>query len=54
MVKVLTYDIPAYKIKLKIRQLQVMGKNIQSTLITQVINGTLVADQWNHQVLQIE
>ena len=26
MVKVLTYDIPDYKIKLKIRQLQVIGK----------------------------
>ena len=26
MVKVLTYDIPDYKIKLKIRQLQEMGK----------------------------
>ena len=26
MVKVLTYDIPDYKIKLKIRQLQVMGE----------------------------
>ena len=26
MGKVLTYDIPDYKIKLKIRQLQVMGK----------------------------
>ena len=28
MVKVLTYDIPDHKIKLKIRQFQVMGKKI--------------------------
>ena len=40
MVKVLTYDIPDYKIKLKIRQLQVMGKKIQGKLITQAMNGT--------------
>ena len=38
MVKVLTYDIPDYKIKLKIRQLHVMGKNIQGKLITQAMN----------------
>ena len=35
MAKVVTYDIPDYKIKLKIRQLQVMGKKIQGKLITQ-------------------
>ena len=34
MVKVLTYDIPDYKIKPKLRQLQVMGKKIQGKLIT--------------------
>ena len=34
MVKVLTYNIPDYKIKLKIRQLEVMGKKIQGKLIT--------------------
>ena len=48
MVKVLTYDIPDYKIKLKIQQLQVMGKNIQGKLITQAMNGTSVADRCNH------
>ena len=37
MVKVLTYDIPDYKIKLKIRQLQVMGKKIQGKLMYQSI-----------------
>ena len=36
MVKVLTYDIPDYKIKLKIRQLQVMGKKIQGKLTPEV------------------
>ena len=40
MVKVLTYDIPDYKMKLKIRQLQVMGKKIQGKLITQAMNIT--------------
>ena len=56
MAKVLTYDIPDYKIKLKIRQLQVMGKKIyiQGKLITQAMNGTSVANQCNHQVLWIE
>ena len=54
MVKVLTYDIPDYKIKLKIRQLQVMGKKIQGKLITQAMDGTLVANRCNHQVLWIE
>ena len=34
MVKALTYDIPDHKIKLKIRQFQVMGKN------TRQINNT--------------
>ena len=34
MVKALTYDIPDRKIKLKIRQFQVMGKN------TRQINNT--------------
>ena len=43
MVKVLTYDIPDYRIKLKIRQLEVMGKKIQGKLITQAMNGTSVA-----------
>ena len=42
---VLTYDIPAYKIKLKIRQLQVMVKKIQGKLITQAMNGTSVANR---------
>ena len=54
MVKVPTYNIPDYKTKLKIRQLQVMGKNIQGKLITQAMNGTSVANLCNHQVLQIE
>ena len=40
MVKVLTYDIPDYKIKLKIRQLQVIGKKIQGKLITHAMNGS--------------
>ena len=52
MVKVLTCDIPDHKIK--IRQFQVMGKKIQGKLITQAMNGTSIADQCNHQVLQIE
>ena len=46
MAKVLTYDIPNYKLKLKIWQLQ--GK-----LITQAMNGTSVANWCNHQVLRI-
>ena len=54
MVKALTYHIPAYKIKLKIRQLEVMGKNIQGKLITQAMNGTSVANRRNHQMLRIE
>ena len=54
MVKALTYDFPDYKIKLKIRQLHVMGKKIQGKLITQAMNGTSVANRCNHQVLQIE
>ena len=54
MVKVLTYDIPDYKIKLKIRQLQVIGKKIQGKLITQAMNGTSVANRCSHQVLRIE
>ena len=54
MVKVLTYDIPDYKIKLKTGELQVMGTNIQGKLITQATNGTSVANRCNHQVLQIE
>ena len=45
MVKVLTYDIPDHKIKLKIRHFQVMGKEIQGKLITQAMNGTSVADR---------
>ena len=53
MVKVLTYDIPDHKIKLKIRQFQVMGKKIQGKIITEAINGTSVANQCNHQVLRI-
>ena len=56
MVKALTYDIPDYKIKLKTRQFQVMGK-IQGKLITQLyrcMNGTSVANRCNHQVLRIE
>ena len=43
MAKVLTYDIPDYKIKLKIRQLQVIDKKIQAKLITHAMNGTSVA-----------
>ena len=38
MAKVLTYDFPNNKLKLKIRQLQVMGKEIQGKLITQAMN----------------
>ena len=49
-----SYDIPDHKIKLKIRQFQVMGKKIEVKLITQAMNGTSVANQCNHQVLQIE
>ena len=52
MVKVLTYDIPDHKIKLKIRQFDVMEK-IQGKLITQAMNGTSVASRCNHQVLWI-
>ena len=47
-------EIPDYKVKLKTRQLQVMGKNIQGKLITQAMNGTSVANRCNHQVLRIE
>ena len=54
MVKVLTYDIPDHKIKLQIRQFQVMGKKIQGKLMTQAMNGTSVANRCNHQVLWIE
>ena len=45
MAKVLTYDIPDYKIKLKIRQLQVMDKKLQGKLITQAMNGTSIANR---------
>ena len=38
MVKVLTYDIPDHKLKLKIRQFQVMGKKIQGKLIYDIQN----------------
>ena len=44
MVKVLTYNIPDHKIKLKVQQFQVMGKKIQGKLITQAMNGTSVAN----------
>ena len=54
MVKVITYVIPDYKIKLKIRLFQVMGKKIQGKLITQAMNGTSVANRYNYQVLRIE
>ena len=54
MVTVLTNDIPDYKIKLKIRQLQVMGKEIKVNIVTQAMNGTSVANRCNHQVLRIE
>ena len=56
MVKVLTYDIPDYKIKLKIYKVvnKIMGKKIQGKLITQAMNGTSVANRCNHQVLRIE
>ena len=54
MAKVLTYDTPNYKLKLKIQQLQVMGKKIQGKLMLQAMNGTSVANRCNHQVLQIE
>ena len=54
MAKVLTYDIPDYKIKLEIQQLQVMGKKIQGKLITPAMNGTSVANRCCHQVLWIE
>ena len=54
MVKVLTYYIPDYEIKLKIRQLQVMGKKVQGKLITWATNGKSVANWCNQQVLQIE
>ena len=52
MVKALTYDIPDHKIKLKIRQFQVMDKR-QGKLITQAMNGTSVANRCNHQVIKI-
>ena len=54
MDKVLTYDIPDYKIKLKIRQRQVISKKIQDKLITQAMNGTSVDNRCSHQVLRIE
>ena len=57
MATVLTYDIPNYKLKLKIRQLQVMGKKIQGKLITQAMNGTSVANRCNkkkHSRLTLE
>ena len=54
MVKALTCNIPDYKIKLKIRQPQAMGKKIQGKLITQAMNGTSLANRCNHQVLRIE
>ena len=54
MVKVPTYDIPDHKLKLKIKQFQVMGKKIQGKLITQAMNGTLVANRCTHQVFWIE
>ena len=53
MVKALTYDIPDHKIKLKIRQFQVMGKNTRQINNTGY-DGTPVANQCNHQVLQVE
>ena len=39
---------------MQIQQFQVMGKKIQGKLITQAMNGTLVANRCNHQVLRIE
>ena len=53
MDKALTYNIPAHKIKLKIRQFQVISK-MQGKLMTQAMNGTSVANRCNHQVLKIE
>ena len=54
MVKILKYDNPDHKIKLKIRQIQVLGKSTGQTTVTQTMNGTSVADRCNHQVLRIE
>ena len=53
MVKILKYDNPDHKIKLKIRQFQVMGKSTGQ--INNIgYNGTSVANRCNHQVLRIE
>ena len=43
MVKILKYDNPDHKIKLKVRQIQVLGKST-GQVITQAMNGTLVAN----------
>ena len=42
MVRVLTHDIPDHKIKLKIRQFQVMGKKIQGKLMLISADGILL------------
>ena len=49
MVQILKYDNPGHKIKLKIRQFQVMGKSTGQ--INKLINGMSVANRCNHQVL---
>ena len=54
MVKILKYDNPGHKIKMKIRQFQVMGKSIGQINNIGYINGTSVANRCNHQVLWIE
>ena len=48
MVKVLTHDIPDYKIKLETRQLQATGKKIEGKPTTQATNGTPAANRRSH------
>ena len=45
MVKILKYNNLYHKIKLKIRQIQVLGKSTWQINITQAMNGTSVANR---------
>ena len=51
MDKTLKYDNPDSQ--KKIRQIQVIEKSTEQINITQAMNSALVANQCNHQVLQI-
>ena len=51
MVKALKYDNPDSEIKFDKSKKLV---KVQGELITQVMNGTFIANRFNHQVLQIE